>query len=46
MISEAYGEDKSLTGIFYDSPAEGMEYETQTISDTINKKGEFKYYPG
>ena len=39
-------EGKILKGVFYDSPVQGLEYETQTISGITNEKGEFKYRPG
>jgi hypothetical protein len=35
-----------FTGIFYDSPVEGLEFHTQTLSGTTNKKGEFQYRYG
>lgn len=35
-----------MKGIFYDSPVEGLEYETQTTSGVTNEKGEFEYRPG
>jgi predicted acyl esterase len=39
-------ESKILKGVFYDSPVQGLEYQTQTISGITNEKGEFKYRPG
>jgi predicted acyl esterase len=34
-----------LKGVFYDSPVQGLEYETWTISGMTDKKGEFQYRP-
>ena len=33
-----------LTGVFYQ--VEGLTYQTQTLSGTTSKKGEFRYHPG
>ena len=32
-----------LKGVFYDSPVEGLEYQTQTLSGITDAKGEFQY---
>ena len=32
--------------MFYDSPVEGLEYQTQTLSGLTNEKGEFQYHAG
>jgi hypothetical protein len=37
---------KVLKGVFYDSPVQGLEYETQTLSGMTSEKGEFRYRPG
>lgn len=37
---------KILKGIFYDSPVEGLNYETQTLSGITNNKGKFEYREG
>ena len=34
------------TGVFIDSPVEGLQYETATQSGTTNSLGEFDYLPG
>lgn len=34
------------TGIFIDSPVSGINYETETITDTTNASGEFSYLDG
>jgi len=36
---------KTLKGVFYDSPVQGLEYKTQTVSGVTNEKGEFEYCP-
>jgi predicted acyl esterase len=40
------GKGKRLTGVFYDSPIQGLDYETHTTSGTTNENGEFQYLPG
>jgi len=35
-----------MTGVFYDSPVSGLEYETRTTSGITNEKGEFNYRDG
>jgi uncharacterized protein len=37
---------KRLKGFFYDSPVQGLEYKTQTISGITNEKGGFEYGQG
>lgn len=39
-------EGKILKGVFYDSPVQGLEYETRTIYGMTNENGEFEYRPG
>ena len=49
MIKTRVGQQRSyktLTGVFYDSPVEGLSYETQTLSGMTNDKGEFEYREG
>jgi predicted acyl esterase len=46
VASKSPGKDKTLKGVFYDSPVQGLEYETQTISGITNENGEFQYYHG
>lgn len=38
--------DIVLTGVFIDSPVEGLTYTTESQSGTTNKLGEFKYIEG
>ena len=45
-MATSSGQDKILKGVFYDSPLQGLEYETRTLSGLTNKKGEFEYRPG
>jgi predicted acyl esterase len=40
------GKGEILKGVFYDSPVQGLEYETQTLSGITNEKGEFQYRAG
>jgi uncharacterized protein len=35
-----------LKGVFYDSPVQGIEYQTRTLSGMTNEKGEFEYRSG
>ena len=39
-------EGEILKGVFYDSPVQGLEFETQTLSGITNEKGEFEYRTG
>ena len=43
---EAAKKGKILRGVFYDSPVQGLEYETQTTSGMTSERGEFEYRPG
>jgi uncharacterized protein len=36
----------TLRGVFYDSPVQGLDYQTQTLTGLTNEKGEFKYREG
>ena len=40
------GKGTILKGVFYDSPVQGLEYETRTLSGMTNEKGEFQYRSG
>jgi predicted acyl esterase len=42
----AHAEEKKLTGVFYDSPTEGLRYETATGSGWTDAEGGFKYRAG
>ena len=42
----SWGESKILEGVFYDSPVEGLRYETQTLSGVTDNKGEFEFREG
>jgi predicted acyl esterase len=42
----ASGEKKTSKGIFYDSPVEGLEYATQSLTGITNSEGEFQYQSG
>ena len=37
---------KIIKGVFYDSPVQGLEYETQSLSGITNENGEFNYKEG
>jgi predicted acyl esterase len=46
MTNQAQGQGEILTGVFYDSPVEGLEYWTQTQSGLTSDKAEFTYREG